>query len=132
MRGVNFSRNRKLDGVISALFSAYRASNESAGLPPSPHLHRRIIARIEAEKRRLTEEAGTWGTLFREARNVIPVLTLITVFAMWLVIYSPTIDQALTQSSLAHPPQVLVATEIPPFSNDEMMVGTVRIEDRNK
>lgn len=132
MRVVNFNRNRKLDELISALFSAYRASNESVGTQPSPHLHRRIIARIEAEKRRLTEEGTAWGALFLEARKVVPVLALIAVFAMWLAIYSPSIDTTLTQSSLSHPPQVLVATEIPPFSNDEMMVWAIKVEDRKK
>ena len=126
------NRNRKIDQAIGALIRSYAASNEAGAPASSPHLHQRIRARIEAEKRRRLEEGSAWSTLFLEAKHVIPFLTVIAMIAMGLAIYSPAIDHSRSPNPLSHAPQVLVANDIAPFSNDAMMVSAVGNGDRKE
>lgn len=132
MSGARKNRNLKIDQAIGALIKAYGTNNEANAPAPSPYLHQRILARIEAEKRRRAEEGATWGTLFLEAKHVIPFLMAIAVIAMGLAIYSPATEHSIGPNPLSHAPQVLVANDIAPFSNDEMMVSAVGNDDRQK
>lgn len=131
MWGLKNNHHQKVDRLIGALFAAYRASSEEE-VSASPYLHRRIMARIEAEKRRRSEEGSAWGMLFLEAKHVIPVLTMIAVAAIGLAIYSPSLNNSPTMGSQGAASQVLVASDIPPFSNDEMMASAIDADDRQK
>ena len=124
--------NRKVDQAIGALIRAYVTNHEVGAPASSPYLHQRIFARIEAEKRRRLEEGSAWSLIFLEAKHVIPFLTVIALIAMGLAIYSPAVDHSRGPNPRSHALQVLVANDIAPFSNDEMMVSAVGNDERKK
>lgn len=133
---------REIDRLTDSLLDAWREAGVEAGVeaekaPAAPWLHRRVLARIEAEKRRRLEEGQTWRLLFLEAKQVLPFLTMIAIAAMCLAAWYPQLtlpaktsasrDLAGTASRYSLP-NALTAGEIQPFSSDEMMASAIPVK----
>ncbi|MFM8393329.1 MAG: hypothetical protein ACKOB4_05335 [Acidobacteriota bacterium] len=131
MFGSKNDREKNIDRLIGSLVRAYSVRNQAEPDTSSPFLHQRILARIEAEKRRRGEEGSAWGILFREGLHVIPFLALITVFIMGLAISTQSSDQPVHHATAVSAPHALTAGDIAPFSNDEMLASAIGSDDRN-
>ena len=130
MFGSKNDREKNIDRLIGPLVKAYSDRNHAEPETSSPFLPQRILARIEEEKRRRGEEGSAWVILFREGLQVIPVLTLLTIFIMGLAISTRFSDQPVHHNTVASTPQALTAGDIAPFSNDEMLAAAIGTDDR--
>ncbi|MFN6202015.1 MAG: hypothetical protein ACK562_11540 [Acidobacteriota bacterium] len=138
MVGSKSDREKNIDRLIGTLVKAHSARNQAAsratsGATPeagSPFLAQRIMARIEAEKRRRAEEGSAWGILFREGLQVIPFLTLIAIFIMGLAVSTQSSDLPIHQSTVPATPHALTAGDIAPFSDDERLAWATGSDDR--
>ncbi|MGE0886251.1 MAG: hypothetical protein AB7P14_22170 [Blastocatellales bacterium] len=80
--------DEKLDRLSDELLRSLEASEaEINTAATSPFLYRRIHARIEAEKRRLSEESNPWLALMLQVRQAIPVFALLAVVALISTLY---------------------------------------------
>jgi len=115
-----------IDRLIEQLFNGYRQAERPEPPPASPYLYQRVRQRIEAEKRRRLEEGGSWALLLLEAKHVLPVLTVIAAALIGLAASTPNSPMTPPGHGIPSLPTFgLLATEIPPFSNDEMMASAV-------
>lgn len=144
MVGSKSDREKNIDRLIETLVKAQSARNQvgarpdarpTSGTPPeagagSPFLAQRIMARIEAEKRRRAEEGSAWGILFREGLQVIPFLTLIAIFIMGLAVSTQSSDLPVHPGTVPATPHALTAGDIAPFSDDEMLAWATGSDDR--
>jgi len=140
MVGSKSDREKNIDRLIETLVKAQSARNQVGSRPTSgtnpeagagsPFLAQRIMARIEAEKRRRAEEGSAWGILFREGLQVIPFLTLIAIFIMGLAVSTQSSDLPVHPGTVPATPHALTAGDIAPFSDDEMLAWATGSDDR--
>jgi hypothetical protein len=131
MFGSKSDREKNIDQLIGALLRAHGARQQAEPDGSSPFLSQRILARIEEERRQRTEDGLTWGVLFREGLQVIPLLTLIAIFIMGLAITTRSSSQLVHSSTAPAVPHALTSGDIAPFSEDEMLASATVVEDRN-
>lgn len=87
-RSKNHIDDEKLDRLSDELLRSLEASEaEINTAATSPFLYRRIHARIESEKRRLSEESNPWLALMLQVRQAIPVFALLAVVALISTLY---------------------------------------------
>ncbi len=120
----NHVDNQKLDRFGEELLNALEPTgNDINAAVTSPFLYRRILVRIEAEERRMTEERSKWIALLTEARHAIPALAMIAIVAFGLVWYSLSSTNQVTTPYGAS--QTIVSIGIPGLSSDDVISSLV-------
>ena len=124
--------HEKLDRIGAELLHVIEASEAEISLAASsPFLYRRILARIESERRRRSEEWNRWLALLKEAKLAIPVLAIIMVIVMsfvWRASEPVAPTPALSSRSSS---QLMLTSEIIPASNDEMIISVIGWEEQS-
>jgi hypothetical protein len=123
--------HERLDRFGEELLNVIEASEaEIDRAAASPFLYRRILARIEAERKRRAEEWNRWMAVLREAQNATPIFALIAiVVAAFVWQASEQLTQAPAVNNRSSLP-LTVSSELLPVSNDEMVTSVVGWDER--
>ncbi|MEY4168429.1 MAG: hypothetical protein RIR52_2253 [Acidobacteriota bacterium] len=126
-------RRRETDLLLGSLIRTFSANNASNAAAPSPFLHQRIRARIEAEQHRRSLEVQAWGVLFLQGLHLLPILALLTIVVMGAALTTPNDGSSVGSRTVSTSSTPAIAmNEIAPFSNDELMAAAIGDASRGK
>ncbi|HKX28690.1 MAG TPA: hypothetical protein VJ302_13410 [Blastocatellia bacterium] len=124
--------HEKLDRIGEELLHVIEASEAEINLAAaSPFLYRRILARIDSERRRRSEEWNRWLAMLKEAKLAIPVFAIVVIVVMSFVWRAPEPVVQTPALNSRSSSQLMLTSEILPASNDEMIISVIGWEEQS-